>query len=41
MVEKLQREFQEADTEEKENFKKSLLSLIQTIIGDYKKTNVT
>lgn len=37
MIEKLEKEFMEADSEEKEHFIKSVLSLVQTIIADSKK----
>ena len=37
MIEKLQKEFQEADPAEKEHFVKSSLSLLQTLTGELKK----
>ena len=36
MMEKLEKEFHEADPEEKERFIKSSLSLLQSIMGDSK-----
>jgi len=37
MIEKLEKEFMDANPEEKEHFIKSALSLLQTIIADYKR----
>jgi hypothetical protein len=37
MIEKLEKEFQEADPKEKEHFIKSSVSLLQQIMGDSKK----
>lgn len=37
MVEKLEKEFHEADPEEKERFIKSSMSLLKSIIGDSEK----
>lgn len=37
MIEKLQKEFQEADEQEKDHFLKPSLSLLQTVVGDTEK----
>jgi hypothetical protein len=37
MIEKLEKEFHQADPEEKEKFMKSSLALLQTVMGDTEK----